>query len=546
MSKVKCHVISAIVTLIVAVVGFYFALPAISFHNIDLYIDIIILCAVYSVLYLILSSKSGITQIATGGKSTIISFFKPVKVAAIIAGICLLVMIIGSLVGAVIFNASRYQKLLTVETGDFTEDVAQISYNQIPTLDKDSATMLGDRKMGELSDMVSQFSIMTEYYTQINIKGQPVRVTPLKYVDIFKWFNNVKNGTPGYIKIDMVSQEVSLVRLEEGIKYSMADHFHRNLIRHIRFRYPTFIFDTPTFEVDDEGMPYWICPRIQYRIGLFSGKDINGAVLVNAITGESKYYTKDEIPNWVDRVYNADLIVEQYDYYGTLKHGFFNSIFGQKDSQVTTDGYNYIAMDDDVYMYTGVTSVTSDQSNIGFILSNQRTKETKYYEIPGATEYSAMNSAEGEVQNLRYTATFPLLLNIGNEPTYFIALKDAAGLVKMYAMVNVQQYQIVAKGQSLQECETNYIKLLNEAGISDTVQSGAQDLEYTGTITDIRTAVVDGNSQYYFTVSGAPKIFMMSVKQDNNIVALNVGDTIKVAYQQTESAVAPASSITLE
>ncbi len=542
MSKTKCHVISAVITLVVAAVGFYFALPAISFRNIELYIDIIILCAIYSVAYLVLSSRSSVIEV-TGSKNPVIGFFKPVKIAVIIALVCVLVIIIGSLIGAVIFNASRYQKLLTVETGDFTEDVAQISYNQIPTLDKDSAAILGNRKMGELSDMVSQFAVMDEYYTQINIKGQPVRVTPLEYVDIFKWFNNVKNGTPGYIQIDMVSQEVTLVRLDEGIKYSVADHFHRNLKRHIRFKYPTFIFDSPTFEVDDNGTPYWVCPRVQYRIGLFSGKDINGAVLVNAVTGECEYYTKDEVPSWVDRVYNADLIIEQYDYYGTLKHGYFNSIFGQKDSQVTTDGYNYLAMDDDVYMYTGVTSVTSDQSNIGFILCNQRTKETKFYEIPGATEYSAMNSAEGEVQNLRYTATFPLLLNIGDEPTYFIALKDAAGLVKRYAMVNVQQYQIVAQGDSLMECENNYIQLIKAAGISDGGNSAAQNLEYTGTITEIRTAVVDSNSQYYFIVDGAPKIFTMSVKDDNNIIVLNVGDSIKVTYEQTENAIAKAVSI---
>ncbi len=542
MSKTKCHVISAVITLVVAAVGFYFALPAISFRNIELYIDIIILCAIYSVAYLFLSSKSSVIEV-TGSKNPVIGFLRPVKIAVIIALACVLVIVIGSLIGAVIFNASRYQKLLTVEAGDFTEDVAQISYNQIPTLDKDSAAILGNRKMGELSDMVSQFEVMDEYYTQINIKGQPVRVTPLDYVDIFKWFNNVKNGTPGYIQIDMVSQEVTLVRLDEGIKYSVADHFHRNLKRHIRFNYPTFIFDNPTFEVDDNGTPYWVCPRVQYRIGLFSGKDINGAVLVNAVTGECKYYTKDEVPSWVDRVYNADLIIEQYDYYGTLKHGFINSIFGQKDSQVTTDGYNYLAMNDDVYMYTGVTSVTSDQSNIGFILCNQRTKETKFYEIPGATEYSAMNSAEGEVQNLRYTATFPLLLNIGEEPTYFIALKDAAGLVKRYAMVNVQQYQIVAQGDSLRECENNYIQLIKAAGISDGGNSAAQNLEYTGTITEIRTAVVDSNSQYYFIVDGAPKIFTMSVKDDNNIIVLNVGDSIKVTYEQTENAIAKAVSI---
>jgi hypothetical protein len=161
----------------------------------------------------------------------------------------------------------------------------------------------------------------------------------------------------------------------------------------------------------------------------------------------------------VDRVYSADLIIAQYDYYGTLVNGFLNSIFGQRNVTVTTDGYNYIAMKDDVYMYTGVTSVGGDQSNIGFLLCNQRTKETKYYKCSGATEYSAMSSAQGVVQHLNYSATFPLLLNISGEPTYFMALKDDAQLVKMYAMVNVRQFQIVSTGTSVAECERAYISL---------------------------------------------------------------------------------------
>ena len=221
----------------------------------------------------------------------------------------------------------------------------------------------------------------------------------------------------------------------------------------MRFHYPTFMFDDPAFEIDENGDPWWVCPRVSHTIGLFGGRDIVGAVLVNAVTGESAYYEAGSVPNWVDHVFTAELIMQQYDYHGTYVNGFINSLFGQRDVTVTTEGYNYIAIGDDVYMYTGVTSVVSDQSNIGFILSNQRTKETKYYPCAGATEYSAMDSAEGQVQQMKYTATFPLLLNISDQPTYFMALKGEDGLVKMYAMVNVQQYNIVETGQTVAQCE---------------------------------------------------------------------------------------------
>ena len=245
-------------------------------------------------------------------------------------------------------------------------------------LDADSAQRLGSRKLGELADMVSQFEILPTY-TQINYQGRPVRVTSLAYGDIIKWFTNRSEGLPAYLIIDMVTQEAEVVRLSEGMKYTTAEHFGRNLYRHLRFHFPTMMFAQPVFEIDDEGTPYWVCSRVVKTIGLFGGTDIQGAVLVNAITGESTYYAYEDVPSWVDRVYASDLIMQQYDYYGLYQNGFLNSIFGQRDVTQTTEGYNYIAINDDVYMYTGVTSVTSDQSNIGFLLSNQRTKETFFY-----------------------------------------------------------------------------------------------------------------------------------------------------------------------
>ena len=408
-------------------------------------------------------------------------------------------------------------------------------------LDADSAEKLGDRKLGELSDMVSQFEV-ADYYTQINYNGRPVRVTPLEYGDLIKWFNNRKNGLPAYIIIDMVTQEAEVVRLEDGMKYSPSEHFGRNLYRHMRFSYPTFIFDDPTFEVDDDGTPYWVCPRVVKRIGLFGGSDVKGAVLINAITGESQYY--EEVPEWIDRVYPDDLIIDQYDYYGTYKNGFINSILGQKDVTVTTDGCNYIVIDDDVYMYTGITSVGSDQSNVGFILSNMRTKETKFYTIAGATEHSAMASAEGVVQHLNYDATFPLLLNIASQPTYFMSLKDSAGLVKMYAMVNVAQYQIVTTATSVAECEQNYIELLVSKGIISGENAGSQ-FSVTGTVEDIRTAVIDGNTKVYIKLVDNPAYYSILATESETAVLLSPGDNVKISAAESSEAIINAFSVEL-
>lgn len=546
MGRIKQTLICLAVTLIVGLIYFYLELPAINIHSPAFYTFVFVLCAVYCVTA-VFTARIGMEVEDRMPLQSIgvREFFAMMKRHCLIPFFLLLALLVlylgGSLFSSVILRAGSYTKLLTVENGDFVNDVEEISFDQIPMLDKDSASKLGDRKLGELSDMVSQFEV-SDQYNQINYNGHPVRVTMLEYGDLIKWFTNRKNGIPAYLIIDMVTQNVDVVRLPEGsgIKYSNSEHFGRLLMRHLRFNYPTFMFDTPMFEINDQGEPYWICPKLEKTIGLFGGTDINGAVLVNAVTGESQYY--EEVPTWVDRLYSAELIMQQYDYHGQYQNGFINSIFGQKGVTVTTSGYNYIAMNDDVYVYTGVTSVGGDQSNVGFILTNQRTKETRYYPCAGATEYSAMSSAEGVVQHLNYKATFPLLLNIHSEPTYFIALKDNAGLVKMYAMVNVQQYQIVATGASVSECSANYSKLLTQNNLGEESGNPLAD-EVTGTIAEIRSAVIAGNTVFYIRLENSRTFYAVAASANETAVILNVGDRVVIAFTPDENEILSAISI---
>ena len=517
------------VTLLFGLGYFYFELPALNFHAEEFYVFLFLLCAVYCVCAVITSGFQGEGVKGYFGfvkKQCTIPFF---VLVALIAAI-----VIGGLTSWVVLRAGSYSELLSVQTGDFATEVEEISYDQIPMLDEDSAARLGSRTLGELSDMVSQFEILPSY-TQINYQGRPVRVTSLAYGDLIKWFTNRSDGLPAYLIIDMVTQEAEVVRLDEGMKYTTAEHFGRYLMRHLRFHYPTYMFADPVFEIDEEGRPYWVCPRMVKTIGLFGGTDIQGAVLVDAVTGESAYY--EDVPSWVDHVYDAELIMEQYDYYGMYHNGFLNSMFGQRDVTLTTEGYNYIAIGDDVYMYTGVTSVTSDQSNIGFILSNQRTKDTHFYTVSGATERSAQDSAESQVQQMRYEATFPLLLNIADQPTYFMALKGADGLVKMYAMVNVQQYNIVETGGTVAECEANYRRTLADNGLISDSESEAvpsDQEEASGAIAEIRTAVLDGNSYYFLRLEGEGTFYAVNAAENPLAVILNVGDQVTISYTSGE------------
>ncbi len=556
--KLKQNFYSLIVTALVGFLYFYIYLPALNIHSEDLYGFIMILCIVYTGCMIFLGG------FRTHSVKEFISFsWRQVKLPFIVFVVIVVVTAAGYLAGLVIFRASAYSSLMSITTGDFTEDVAEISMDQIPMLDEDSANTLANRKLGELSDLVSQF-VVSDTSAQINYKARPVRVTYLHYDSFFKWWSNRSNGIPAYMVVDMVTQDVEVVRLTEGIKYSPSEYFNRDLVRYLRFHYPTAIFENINFEIDEEGTPYWVASVVKKRIGLFNGDDIQGVVLLNAVTGESVYHEVADVPTWVDRVYSAGLVVDQYNYYGRYHNGYFNSLFAQSDCTTATTGYNYIAMNDDVYLYTGITSISGDRGNIGFILVNQRTKDARYYSCAGAEEYSAMSSAEGAVQQFSYDATFPLLLNISDQPTYFMALKDAAGLVKMYAMVNVQQYQIVATGNSVRQCQQSYHDLLidnqviEDDRISDNLnvpqegalgEAGKQEAEgagkpaeeepgeeayeqISGTAGEIRTAVINDNTCYFINLKemDQERYFMLRADENLEAVLLNEGDQVELYY----------------
>ena len=338
----------------------------------------------------------------------------------------------------------------------------------------------------------------------------------------------------------MTTQDAEIVRLGEGngMKYTASEPLARNIDRYIQLKYPFYIFDEKSFEIDEDGQPWWICPIRKYTIGLFGGETVDHVVLCNASTGECQELSLEDVPQWVDRVYPAELLLRQYNWSGAYKNGWFNSWLGQSGVVQTTPGsngqlgYNYIAKDDDVWVYTGVTSATADNSIVGFVLVNQRTAESHYYSVSGATEVSAMESAEGQVQNLRYTSTFPLLINVSNQPTYFMALKDGAGLVKKFAMIDIQRYQNVAVGDTVAECQKSYETLLATNGaisadeLSDTGTYGEKE----GTIRTMAQAVIEGNSHFYVTLEGDDAIYDFVLPGAIQIVSYKVGDDISFTF----------------
>lgn len=557
-------VLSLLCSAVFAGILFYFMLPALNFKSYDLYIYLGAIVASYVVFNALFSNVFGKPE-----------YVPYVKRRAIVPGIIIAVLLvavgIGYLVSCEFFRASSYSKIISVDTdSNFSEDVEEQtadSFSEIPKLDEDTAAQLAARALGALKDIgsVSQFTIAPEN-SQINYQGKPYRVVPLQYADIIKWLVNTRDGFPGYVMVNMADESTNFVELKDGsIRYSAYEHFNKLLKRHLRFEFPTYLFADATFEVNDDGDPFWICARLDKTIGLFGGTDVIGIVLVDAVSGECIEYSMEQLkddPNlqWIDRVYDSELIVQQYNYYGKYQKGFWNSLLGQKDVIKTTDGYNYIAKNDDVWMYTGVTSVTSDQSIIGFVLVNQRTKEADFYNVTGGTEYSAQQAAEGRVMDLGYTATFPLLLNIGGEPTYFLSLKDPKNqIVQQYALINVANYnnnKMGVTGTDLSKCLASYIESLKEKGITvdinpdDVVTPGTNEdktpdttkLTASGTIADIRTAVMGGESYYYIKLDSNEAYFAIAASKDEGVVILNRGDSVTVTYSG-EGSIINADSI---
>lgn len=558
-------ILSIVCSLVTAVVTFYFMLPAVNFKSYDFYLYLGIVAAsfvVFSALFTKALSKPEYMPYVK----------KQATVPLIIIAALVLVVGVGYLVSCQFFRAEAYSEIITVDnTKTFADDVEAQSaetFKVIPKLDSDSANQLATRALGDLAklNLESQFKVSAENNTQINYNGNPTRVVPLEYDTIIKWFYNTRAGLPGFIKIDMASEKTEFVKLDKNIRYTNAEHFQYFLNRHLRFNYPTYMFGDATFEVTDDNHPYWVCPVLDKTIGLFGGTDVTSIILVDAISGDCKEYTVEEIKTnadlqWIDRVYDSDLIVEQYNFYGKYRQGFWNSILGQKEVVTTTQGYNYIAQGDDVWMYTGVTSVTGDNSITGFVLVNQRTKETKFYSVTGGTESSAQSAAQGRVKDLQYTATFPLLLNIGGEPTYFMSLKDDSNIVQQYALINVRQYNnIGATGTDLAKCLESYLAVLEErAGVKTDInpddvgtdtpdnnnEPGVASLSVEGVVTDIRTAVKGGNSYYYIKLDSNDAYFSFAAKDNENVVILNAGSSVKITYKG-EGAIIAAESIEIK
>ena len=470
--------------------------------------------------------------------TSVLQFFKPRPFLAV-AIIPIVVVFAGNLISSTFFFARSYANVIEVKEAVFEDDMPETDMvTNIALMDSETAATIGKRTLGNLSDVVSQYEVSPNY-TQINYRRTPQKVATLEYADFFKWFSNRQKGIPGYVMVDPVSNTAEYCSLSKPIVYTESGFFGDDLMRKLRFSYPTKIFGDVKYEIDDEGNPVYIVPCMKPKVALFGALDVAEVIIFDPVTGTSELRSLADTPTWIDNVYDGYLATEKYNWKGMYSGGFFNSVVGNRDCKVTTDDFGYIILEDDVWYFTGVTSVNSDESNIGFIISNARTGEYKFYPVIGAEEHSAMSAAEGEVQEKGYVASFPALINVEGEATYIMVLKDSGGLVKLYALVNVEKYSLVATGTDQQKAMEAYKKLLAEEGILDSdEQSPPADDTFTATLTvdDVFLITLSSDTYAYLSVKNGEEELLLKIKVADNekILFIRKDDSVSFTYTKTD------------
>lgn len=530
--KKRVQLLAAVVSFFVLVNYYWMHLPPINLLSGDFWLFMILILFLIAINLIIASASNGL-KLLFGKKSKVKKVKDVTQYVSLFSGpirwIFLTILAISLGLGMIsffngkMFRAKSYANVIKVKNADFKQDFPESNLSTLALLDRESAEKIGDTYLGTI-DKVSQFGISKDY-RQITIGKQPFRVSPLEYKSFWKWLTNRQVGINYYVKVNQTTGKAELVKLKEAMKYSDSEYLFRDTKRHLRFLHPFTIFGEPSFEVDDQGNPYYVATTYAPKFGL-SSLDPNGAILLNAVTGKTKYYHLKDIPKWVDRVYSSENVLSRVNDHYTYQKGYWNTVFSQTGVKQTTDSYNYITIGSNIYLYTGITSATADASNLGFILVNMRTREVTNYQLASATEKSAMTSAEGEVQEKGYSATAPTLVKLNGKAYYLVSLKDGGSLVKSYALVDAEDYQQVTVNNDIETLISQFTDR-DTSGLSLNSSTGKKAKIVSGQVDHLASQIISGTTVYY--ILSGNDIYKVRASKDtpDELPFLKIGDHFK-------------------
>lgn len=439
---------------------------------------------------------------------------------------------------SVLFNVNAYRdQMPTLTEMEFATDFDTVDLSQLPIVDKAMAKKLADKKLGERPSLGSQVVLGEPTLQQVD--GQLVWAVPTYHSGLFKWLTNME-GTPGYVRVSATNpQDVQYVD-GYSIKYQPGAYLWQNLSFYTRYSAALFTGVTDySFELDDTGRPFWVITTYKNRRG-FSLPEATGAIVMDCATGESTRYTLDTLPSWVDRIQPESFIMTQLNHKGEYVHGYLN--FSDRDKFATSQGSAILYNNGRCYLVTGLTSVGSDQSTIGFVMVDMVTKEPRLYRISGATESAAQLSAQGKVQQYGYKAAFPLIINLNGEPTYFMTLQDTEGLIKQYAYVSVQDYQTVGVGETITDARLNFEKALRASGSGSVGNTADTATTLTGIVGRIGSEYTGSTTAYYFVLEDRPDLlFSVQASISDELAVTRPGDRVQVIYYEKQSTTQEAS-----
>jgi hypothetical protein len=538
MNKVK----NIFLLLVAALIIMYVYMPVLNFRFLSFPLLLMFLIVVWILI-------DNLSTIQTLGNQTNVQHppkFKSLKVPGILLGILFVyITVIPAITTWAIFRTDKYRNLIgKVEIGaDLSKHMLPISLEKIRVVDQSLAEILGDKVLGSQSALGSQVRLGT--FNIQKVGNELYWVAPLLHSGFFKWQKNIQ-GTPGYVMVNATNErDVKLVQEIKGkklyVKYQSEAYFFDNLERYLYFNgYWNVGLTDYSFEINDEGIPYWVVTKFKKTIG-FAGEEAQGVVIVNAQSGEIKEYSIKDAPLWVDRIQPAQFIESQLNNWGEYVKGYWN-FSNENKLQITEEVSLVYGEDNEAYWYTGLTSVGADEATVGFVLVNTRNKKAIWYKQSGATEFAAQNSAKGKVQEKGFSASLPIPYNINNIPTYVMTLKDNGGLVKMYAMVAIEDYTIVGVGNTLREALMAYKNAFNTTGNKINAQSKTVKKIIESIITRINGDVKNGNSFYYFTIKNLPKVFIGSSQISNDFPITSIGDSVAISFDNDNQDVIDVTS----
>jgi len=537
MNKLK----SILITLLAGVILLFLFQPVINYGFRDFPIILMVLIGIW----IVLNTKEQLFTVI--GEQNIRFNFKSIGRVPIIllTTLLLYITVFPAISSWALFRSQDYRKLIgQVDVGkNLSNHMLPISLDKIRVVDQDLAQLLGDKVLGSQAALGSQVRLGTFNIQKVN--DGLYWVAPLLHSGFFKWLSN-SQGANGYVMVNATNErDVKLVQQVNGkniyIKYQSEAFLMDNLKRYLYFK--GYFFQGLTdysFEIDDTGIPYWVITKFKKTIG-FSGDEANGIIVLNAQSGEIKDYSIQDAPAWIDRIQPAEFVETQLNNWGNFVKGYWN--FSNENKLKITEPVSLVYGDDNqAYWYTGLTSVGADESTVGFVLVNTRNKKAVWYKQSGATEWAARNSAKGKVQEKGYSTSAPIPYNINNIPTYVMTLKDNAGLVKMYAMVAIQDYTIVGVGNTLREALMSYKNVFNTTGNKISAKSKSEKNRITSVITRINGDIKNGNTFYYFTLKKSNSIYIGSSQISNEFPLTTVGDSVEVQFDNDNQDVIDVSS----